>query len=266
MRYSLAQLARRQRNIRRNRIVLREISAPATFATNLYSRTYARVVALWQRRIDRIMAEYERTLSTMTTDSPADIQRELDEGESEFQRLFVELRPELQDWALNTERWVRGRWRGAVLSATEVDLGTLLGPEDMRDILEAWIARNVALIRDVSAQAQGRIADAVFRGLSQRRPARDVAKDIREAVTMARDRSIRIASHQLSDISNRLADERRREAGIDSWIWVHSKKRNPRPEHQARDGKEYSDRSPPPTLPGSEPFCGCRSRGVLKFG
>jgi len=265
MRYSLATLARRQRNIRRNRIVLREISAPATMATDLYHRTYARVVALWQRRIDRIMTEYERALSAMTTDSPADIQRELEDGESEFQRLFMELRPELRDWALDTERWVRGRWRGAVLSATGVDLQTLIGPEDMRDTIEAYLRWNTDLIRDVSDQTRKRIADRVFAGLTQRKAARDVAREIREAVGMARDRSQRIAADQLSKISNSLADERRREAGIDTWVWLHSRKRHPRADHQARDGREYTDATAPQDRPGQLPYCGCRSRAVVTF-
>lgn len=265
MRYSLATLARRQRNIRRSRIVLREITAPATSASNLYARCYRPVVALWQRRADRIVAEYERSLSSVTTDSPADIQREIDEGQSEFQRLFMELEPELRDWLIRVESWQRGRWRGAVLSATGVDLQTLIGPQDMRDTIDAYLRWNTALIRDVSDQTRKRIADRVFAGLTQRKPARDVAREIREAIGMARDRSQRIAADQLSKISNSLADERRREAGIDTWVWMHSRKRHPRADHQARDGREYTDATAPQDTPGQLPYCGCLSRAVVRF-
>lgn len=287
MRFDLATLARRQRNIRRSRIVLREIAAPATFASNLYARCYRPVVALWQRRADRIIAAYEAALPMvtdaatgtgeadrlcspygpvhLTTDSPADIQREIDEGQSEFQRLFMELEPELRDWLIRVESWQRGRWRGAVLSATGVDLQTLIGPQDMRDTIEAYLRWNTALIRDVSDQVRKRVADRVFAGLTQRKPARDVAREIREAVGMARDRSQRIAADQLSKISNSLADERRREAGIDTWVWMHSRKRHPRADHQARDGREYTDATAPQDTPGQLPYCGCRSRAVVRF-
>jgi uncharacterized protein with gpF-like domain len=69
----------------------------------------------------------------------------------------------------------------------------------------------------------------------------------------------------LADISNRLADERRREAGIERWQWVHSQKENGREEHEARDGEEYSDQDAPEDLPGALPNCGCRSLAVLNL-
>lgn len=265
MRYDLRAMILRQRAVRRRKIVLREIAPPAVMATNLYRAAYEPVSALWQSRMDRIMAAFAATLSEVTTDSAADVQREIDDAASEFQRLLLELVPALRDWAIRMEEWVRGRWRGAVLSATGVDLGTFIGPQDARETIETFIARNTALLKDVSAQGQGRISDAVFRGLNQRKPAREVAAEFREAVAMSRRRSMGIASHQLSDLSNRLADERRREAGLDEYKWRHSGKLNGRPEHKARDGKTYSDANPPPTLAGEEPYCGCRTQAVISF-
>lgn len=265
MRYDLRAMIQRQRAVRRRKIVLREIAPPAVMATDLYRAAYAPVSALWQARAERIITEYARTLSAITTDSAADVQAEIDDAASLFERLLIELTPALRDWALRTENWVRGRWRGAVLSATGVDLGTLIGPEDARETIETFLARNTALIKDVSAQAQGRISDAVFRGLNQRKPAREVAAEIREAVAMSRRRSMGIASHQLSDLSNRLADERRRDAGIDTWKWRHSGKARPRPEHVDRDGKEYTDANAPEDKPGALPWCGCRSQAVISF-
>lgn len=265
MRYRLADLARRARNPRRKSITLRDIAPPSTLATNLYLATYARVVRHWTDALPRIMAQYERTLATMTTDAPADVQAEINATENGFLRLLLEIAPELADWVTTTERWFRGKWRGAVLSATGVDLTTLIGPEDVRDTLETVIARNTALIRDVSAQAQSRISDSVFRGLTQRTPAADVAKELREAVAMSKRRSVNIASDQLSKLTSALADERRREAGIEEWEWVHSRKLHPRAAHVARNGKVYSDTNRPPTMPGEEPFCGCRQRAVLTF-
>lgn len=266
MRYDLRAMARRaQPGLRRKSITLRDIAPPATFASDLYAASYRPIVTLWRGRIPAIIAAYEQTLSTMTTDSPADVQIEIEAGEGAFSRIFLELTAGLRRWALRTEAWQRGKWRGAVLSATGVDVGTLIGAEDVRDTIENTIARNVGLIKDVSQQAQGRITDAVFRGLNQRLPAREVAREIRQAVDMSQRRAMGIASHQLSDISNRLADERRREAGLDTWMWIHSAKKHPRAKHLARNGKEYTDETAPADRPGSLPFCGCRSRAVLVF-
>lgn len=93
---------------------------------------------------------------------------------------------------------------------------------------------------------------------------------------MARRRALNIASDQLSKLSNSLADERRRQAVLSVWAWVHSGKLHPREDHKARDGFLYSDdpamtgetvhgqtvRKPPEDRPGQLPYCGCLSRGI----
>lgn len=265
MPFDLPAMTLRARVVRKKAIRLRDIVPPQTFATDLFRESYLPIVDIWQRASLRIIAEYERAVSEQTTDSPADLQREIDAAEGEAARLFLLLDARVRDWVLRTERWFRGRWRGAVLSATGVELDTLLGPEAVRASLETHISWNVDLVKDVSAQARKRISDAVFDGLRTRAPARDVAARIREATGMARDRARRIASDQLTKLTSSLADERRREAGIADWEWKHSGKRHPRVDHKARDGKEYSDAKPPPEMPGQLPYCGCRQLAVLKF-
>lgn len=282
MRYDLAALARRAKPARRTRAVtIRDIAPPATFATDLYRSVYLPVVDAWTEVLPGIEAEYARTLAQMTQDSPADVEARIAATERRLDRLFILIRPLAERFMLRVESWYRGKWRGAVLSATSVDVGTLIGPADVRMTLEAAIERNVALVRDVSAQARQRIADAVFRGLSERRPAADVAREMREAVGMARSRSQRIASDQLVKITSALADERRREAGLTVYKYLHSGKRHPRAEHKARDGNLYSmegqdvgaevdgQKVLPPLAPedraGRAPYCGCRERGVVIF-
>jgi len=263
MKYDLAQLARAQ-GVRRTK-VLRDIKPPAMFATNLYHSVYAPIVSEWSMAVPAIMAEYTRALGDLTTDSPADVQAAIDNADSAASVLFFSLTPRLRDWVLRVEKWQRSKWRGAVLAASNVDIGQLIGPFDVRATLDTTIARNVGLIKDVSAQARQRISAAVFDGLRNRTPAREVAANIRAAVGMSRRRSVNIASDQLSKLTSALADERRREAGIHDWLWLHSGKRNFRPEHRARNGKEYSDASAPNDRPGQLPYCGCRSRGILKM-
>ncbi|WP_206610341.1 hypothetical protein [Croceibacterium ferulae] len=278
MKYKLAEMVKRAKpGMRRRAIVLREIVPPATLATDLYRSTYARVVQAWIGALPRIEAEYERTLAALTTDSPADVQAEIDGAAEQVNRLLLLLTPDLQTWALRVERFTRERWRGAVLSATGVDLGTLVGVDDVRATLETHIGWNTALVRDVSDQARQRIGNAVFDGLRNRTPAREVAKTIREAVAMSRRRSTGIAADQLSKLSSALADERRREAGITAFELIHSKKAHPRAGHVERNGNYYSDvpgdvgreingktlLAPPEDRPGQLPWCGCRSRSVI---
>lgn len=281
-RYNLAAMARRASpGMRRRSIVLRDIAPPAVLATNLYRAVYAPVIAAWTDASPRIEDTYARTIGEMTTDAPADVKAEIDGAAEQVNRLLLLLTPELRDWALKVERWTRGRWRGAVLSASNVDLDTVIGPQDARQTLASYVEWNANLVANVSAQAKERIGNAVFSGLSQRKPAREVAKEIREAVDMSRDRSVRIASDQLSKLTSELARERRREAGLEVFAWHHSRKAHPRQDHVVRDGNLYTEnpalvgkkvdgvvvRAAPPAddRAGVKPFCGCRERGVMVF-
>lgn len=281
MRFNLAQLARRTRNIRRPAIVMRDIVPPSTLATDLYRSCYLPIVQAWQNATPALVAEYERTLVAMTTDAPADVEAQLSFVQQELNRLLLVLTPRLRSWALRVEAWQRGKWRGAVLSATGVDLQTLLGPEDVRDTLDSVIAWNTNLIRDVGEQARQRISNAVFSGLNQRKPAREVAKEIRQATGMALDRALRIASDQLGKLTSSLAAERRREAGLSIYKFRHSGKKHPRVDHLARNGKLYAEtqadagkdvegqRVNAPIeagdRAGQKPFCGCREQGVITW-
>jgi uncharacterized protein with gpF-like domain len=264
MRYDLAAMTRRARNPKRASIKIRDIRTPSTFAGNLYRAAYKPVVDMWAEAIPAIISEYSRTLA-MTQDSPADIEGKIQEAERRFSLLALTITPSIERWALRVEQWWRGKWRGAVLSATSVDIGTMIGPADVRQTLQSTIAWNVSLVKDVSAEARRRMSAIIFDGLRGNKPAREVAKELRGVVDLGRARSVRIASDQLAKLTSTLADERRREAGLDTWIWLHSGKLNGRDDHIARNGKEYTDANAPEDMPGQLPFCGCRSQALLRF-
>jgi hypothetical protein len=275
VRFDLASMTRRLRNPRRKSIPIRDIAPTAVLAGDLYRSAYAPVISTLQASADRIAAEYGRTLAEVTTDSAADLGLELDGLKVVLDRLLLTLTPRLRDWVLRAEQWHRGKWRGAVLSATGVDINTMIGPQDVAQPMEAIVEWNVALIRDVGDQARQRIASAVFAGLNERRAATDVAKDIRAATGMARDRSLRIASDQLTKLTASLDGERMTQAGIEEFIYRHSGKLHPRSWHRARDGRHYDlstfeevgggETIAADDRPGVPPFCGCRKQGVVTF-
>lgn len=276
-RFDLAAMTRRARNPRRSVIPIRPIQPPAVRATDLYQAGYAATVAVWSEAIPTILAEYERTLAQLTTDAPSDVAVQIGVIENRAAAIALTIRLRLENWARRLERWHAQRWRANVLSATGVELATIIGPEDARMTVEAAVERNVGLVKSVSDQTRQRIADSVFRGFQQRKPAREVAAEIREAVGMARRRALNIAADQSSKLASALDDERRRQAGIMAWEWVHSGKAHPRAEHQARNGNLYSDdpadvgeeyqgqrvAAPPADRPAQLPYCGCTSRAVL---
>jgi hypothetical protein len=280
VRFDLRAMAMRANPGRRKRaVVIRDTPLPAVLATDLFQSSYRPVLALIERYAAIVNAEYQRSLSALITDCGDDLTNIFERMGQELASLVLLLRPAMRDWTIRVERRSRDAWRGAVLAATNVDLQTMLGPEDVAQTLETTLNWNVALVRDIGDQARQRISSAVFSGLTNRTPAREVAKQIRESTGMARDRSLRVASDQLSKISSSLADERRRAAGIATWEWVHSQKAHPRATHVARNGHIYSDdkadiggvidgktvETVPPTRPGQEPYCGCRARSVISF-
>lgn len=243
-------------------------------------RVYLRMLAPIDSAAATVGAIYERELTrVLQTDSPDDLAASVDGIAAQIDRLVLQLTPELRDWAFRTERWHRGKWLRSILSAVTVDLSTMVGVEEVQETIAAFLQRNVSLVKDVSDQARGRIADAVFRGFQQRSPAREVAKEISEAVGMARARARRIASHQTVQLAASLDAQRQRQAGLDVWRWRHSGKQNPRPEHVARDENLYSDnpdrigkivggktiKREPEDEPGELPACGCVRQAVLVF-
>lgn len=230
---------------------------------------YLRVIARWTAARDRIMAAYSAALSKLQTDSANDAGSTIDGVDAEVQRLILLLTPELRDWALRVESVQRGKWVSNVLSASSVDLSTVLSASDVNETVDAVVNWNAALVADVSDEAKRRIANAVFAGLQQRKPADEVAREIADALGMARARARRIAGDQTVKLGSRLNQARQEQAGITHFKWRHSAKRHPRLWHLARDGKIYPWEGPgsipPDDRPGVEPFCGCTAQGVIVF-
>lgn len=261
----LSAMARRARKTRKSSVTLRPINAPATMASDLYVSAYDPVIKVWSNGAERIIAAYERALAQITQDSPEQVSASITTVENDLNALILSVRMRLEAWAAKIERWHRSKWRGAVLSATSVDLGTMLGAGPMRMTLGTAIERNVGLIKSVSDQARGRIGDAVFRGLTQRKPAREVASEIRGAVAMSRRRALNIAADQTTKLTAAMNTERMTEAGLDHYEWMSSHKVHYRPEHAARDGQRYEIGHFGDDEPGMAINCGCTARAVLSL-
>lgn len=271
MRYDLAQLVRQQRKTRRREIAFRPIIPPATLAGDLYAAAYRPALTAWAGALPGILAAYEQALGELTTDSPSNIGVQLSQAESDVSRVMLTLRIALERWVARLERWQAAKWRATVLASSGVDVGMMLGPADMAVPVETVIERNVALVRSVSDQVRDRISGEVFDGLRNRRPVREVGRAIEEKVGLGRRRALNIAADQNVKLAETLNEERRREAGVETWAWVSSHKAHARPEHAKRDGKRYDDgaksgeHKPPEDRPGQLPWCGCSSRAVLSL-
>jgi len=261
-RFDLAAMARRA-GTRRRVVTFRPIIPTKAMAADL-AAINRRALAPWEEARDRIVAAYGQELArVLATDSVNDLVDLFEEIAGFVNHLVLDLTPEMGEWALRVERWHRDKWRDTVLAGANVDIRYMIGPAEAQEQIATFIARNAALVRDTTAQAQGRIADAVWRGLQRRAPLRQVGREIAEALGLARKRANRIAADQHVKLSAALDRQRQREAGLDHWKWKHSGKLHPRLQHVARDGKIYTDETAPEDEPGELPFCGCVRQAVL---
>lgn len=244
---------------RKRDLTLRPIITTQKQAKDL-ARIYAPVLQVWTDGVrERILPAYAQSLATFTGDSPEDIEAEISRTDAGAVQAIFDFRAFFLEWAQALQLWHVDRLASQLTYATNVDLRTQLG--GAQGTIEDALARNTALVRNVSDEARGRISDIVFRGLQQRTPIRDVAKEIEKALSLGRARSLRIASDQTVKLSASLDQLRQIELGFDSFVWRHSNKVHYRPEHLARDGKIFSwtsdvARDDPP---GYAPFCGCKA-------
>ena len=272
MKIPLARLA--SEKTKRKRIVFGATSAPRKMDEVRLYRIYMRVVNMWRDVAKpRIMAEYQRTIDIRALfDSAESVDDAIQQEANAVSRLFITLELAIRDWAVEIEQWQRGKWRGATLSATGVDISVMLQAQDVQQTLESVIRTNVALIKGVSAQQQREFVRIIHNGLSQRLTARQVAKELEAVYTLGRKRSILIASDQLQKAAVALDRERQFQAGGGrEFVWAHSGKTHFRPWHKARNGLTFKWAGKPgdegyvpaDDLPGIPIRCGCRARFVL---
>lgn len=269
MKFPFAQMVRRASNRRRKFVVLPSIGTTTAQADDL-ARLYVGVLRVWQVFArDRILPAYARTLEqdAAMRDSVSDIQIAVSAAEGYAVQAVFGFGQAFEQWGSALERRHLSKVIANLKYATNVDASTMLGSEDAAMTLQAALARNVALVRDVSDKARAAISDSVFRGLQARTPMRDVAREISDATGIQRARALRIASDQTVKLSAALDQERMEQLEITEFQWQHSRKKHPRQEHIERDGKVYRWDDPRlgGDLPGRLPFCGCKAKGVVRL-
>lgn len=260
MTYPLAEMTRRVMPNRRREIRLPRITPTKAQADDL-AREYLRVVSFWRNVGVRLLAVYDPP--ALTTDTVPEVEAELARAAAAANTLAVSMGLPVGFWAERLARWHRGRWASGVKVGTGLSVDALMSSAVVRADIEAALAWNIQLVRSVSDTTRDRIASVIWAGFRARTPRREVARQIAEAVAISRRRALRIAVDQTTKLSGDLDRARMLEAGLDDWVWRHSGKAHPRPEHVARNGKRYSWTNPPEDKPGDLPYCGCKAQGVI---
>ncbi len=266
MPFNLRQIIKRTGSTRRSSITLRPITPPPALATTA-GAALAQIPKFWNSQATaRLVPVYAASQAEQraTTDGAPEIQQQLTATEVASYQLVLELGPQMRSWAVMVEQWHRRKFAGQVLTASGVDLSTLLSPQG--DIVEAFYESMMALVRNVDDSTRNRVAGIIWRGYQDGTPRAKIAKEISEATDIERARAWRIAVDQTTKLSARLDQARQEEAGFDEYVWHHSRKLHPRETHVQRDGKIFAWAKPPADgPPGTQPFCGCKARAHLNL-
>lgn len=143
----------------------------------------------------------------------------------------------------------------------------------MRDVMNATIAEQVGLIRNLSQSHLSEIEGLVMRSVTKGGDLGTLTKELRKRYGMTRRRAALIARHQNSIATATMNRVRQNELGITEAIWVHSHGgAKPRPEHVAWGAKAkrykiakgmWSEVDGAYVWPGTAINCRCVCRSII---
>lgn len=144
----------------------------------------------------------------------------------------------------------------------------------MRDVIDATVHENVALIKSIPQQYLSQVEGIVMRGVQNGRDLGVVSKELQERLGVTRRRAALISRDQNNKATASLSRARQLELGLDEAVWVHSGGgREPRPTH-LKAGREqtrykisegwYDTAVGHKIQPGELINCKCVGRPVIK--
>jgi uncharacterized protein with gpF-like domain len=143
-----------------------------------------------------------------------------------------------------------------------------------KDVLEAIVAENVALIKSIPQESLARVEGSVMRSVQTGRDLHSLTKELVEGFGVSKKRARFIARDQNSKATSLLQRVRFMETGVTECVWMHSSAgKVPRPSH-VKAGRDKVRFDPKvgwfdPDLkkyiwPGTEINCRCVCRPVVR--
>lgn len=247
MKYDLTSMVKGRRKV----IVVRPLIPPANLAAPLVRLAYG-IIDSWKTR------------STLKDDVQENIVPE--SFGFEGSRLILTIAAETRNWALRVESWHRERFAASIKAATEIDPRFFLSASDAAvqvQFAQEWAS---SLIRDIDSDMRRRVERIVYQGTVSQTPRREMAKQLVLEMGIEKRRALNIARDQTLKLAGNLDRMRQQEAGIDEYVWRHSGKLHPRPQHVARNGQIYRwDKPPDDGPPRTQPNCGCVAQAYINL-
>lgn len=142
----------------------------------------------------------------------------------------------------------------------------------MRDVLNATIQQNIALIKSIPQQYLPKVQQAVMASAQSGRDLKKTMQQINHTHTVTRKRAALISLDQTNKATSAMVRARQLDLGIEEGIWLHSHAgKTPRPTHVKNDGKKFSLKTgwyDPAVkqyiMPGELIHCRCNWKPVIK--
>ena len=240
-------------------LALRPIPAPAFYRMELRTGMQ-RIINVWIEGNSKILSVVRS--STLTQDDEIDdVTSILEDLARRAEIILVNLSASLPILVGRVERVHAEKWTGSVIRDLGIDISPLIRPLRDHPLIKAHLKWALDLLKDFSEENKKRVASIVNVGVTTRKPAREIGRELAKALNLSRRRADLIASDQANKLSGALDQLRHEEAGVKKYRWRHSGKVNFRPEHKDREGQIFSwDKPPSDGHPKSQPYCGCHAQ------
>jgi uncharacterized protein with gpF-like domain len=239
-----------------------------------YKRKINDLVDLMQRSyVFFLKAQYRETPPALAQDAtPAEeLRRELRKLGVRWEKRFAEAAPKLAAYFAKTA----SRRSDAALLKILRDAGMTVKfrmTRAMRDVLDATLADNVALIKSIASEYHTQVSGLVMRSVSAGRDLGFLTRELERRHGITRRRAALIARTQNNLATATMTRVRQTEAGITEAIWLHSAAgKEPRRSHVAQSGKKYNIQAgfwdPDEKVwcwPGTLINCRCVSKSIIR--
>lgn len=127
-----------------------------------------------------------------------------------------------------------------------------------------WVAANSSLIKSIPTQYMAQVEHTIRAGVLAGESPKSLAEKIQKAGNTTKNRAKLIARDQIGKANGELTKYRQLDLGIKDYTWITSHDERVRPEHKARDFKQFSwDKPPPDGHPGMPVQCRCSASPIF---
>ena len=224
----------------------------AAFVGKKIKPILSRVMAIYDVWAEEnIRMDEDETIEQILDECEKDMERNLDIGDliKRVDRVGkVAQRLSVKDWSLLVDDAVGG------------EVSETYYQENMKPLMDAWVADSVSYISKLPQDALDKIHEIVIWGYNTHQPRINVYRRLEKVVGMTRNRAKLIATDQLGTLNCHMTEYEHKSLGVDKYKWTARHDTRVRPCHREYNNKIFSWNNPP-----AEWYV-TKSRGVIYTG